>query len=149
MSNFLDWILSKTKIVEVEDELEESEIDEEFFGILWPIYDDCNSVIDNYKAGVLCIYRIEEPINVNALALTNYISGGIYALDGTVSVVSENVFVVIARKRRQQLPRTLYVKVILLQDGTSRLTMLHPTWLLWLRIARLHPVNVFTRTKRL
>ena len=58
-------------------------------------YADCKLVIDNYKMGAVCIYSLEPDINSDAQGMINYICGGLYALDGDVTNVGENMFIVI------------------------------------------------------
>lgn len=62
-------------------------------------YADCKKVIDNHKMGAICIYTLEPEINSDAQGMMNYICGGVYALDGDISAVGENVFMVKADKR--------------------------------------------------
>lgn len=118
MYNLMDWILSKMKLVEIEDEPEEPEIFEEPIEKSWlelinwkkgkepekascvffknvQGYADCKLLIDKYKMGAICIYRIDMAINSDAQGMMKYICGGIYALDGEVGIVGENVFMII------------------------------------------------------
>ena len=62
-----------------------------FFKIIQS-YADCKLVIDNYKTGVVCIYSLASMESSEAREKMNYISGGVYALDGDISTVGENVF---------------------------------------------------------
>ena len=61
-------------------------------------YADCKMVIDNYKAGAVCIYSVDTVMNPDAQGMMNYICGGLYALDGDVRTVGGNVFVTTAGK---------------------------------------------------
>ncbi len=121
MNKIMDWILSQMRLVDTEDEQEDSEqetvpiekswlelvhrkkekvLEEEsrvFFKIVQS-YADCKLVIDNYKLGAVCIYSLEPAMNPDAQGMMNYICGGLYALDGDVSTVGENVFMATARK---------------------------------------------------
>ena len=118
MINLMDWFLSKMRLVDAEDEQEEPEqeavaIEKSWLELVhWKkdkmleadsrvyfknvqSYADCKLVIDNYKMGAVCIYRLETVINSNAQGMMNYICGGLYALDGDVSTIGENVFMVV------------------------------------------------------
>lgn len=116
MINIMDWILSKMRLVDVEDEQMEPEQEAVLIEKSWlelvhwkkdkvleedgrvyfknvQTYADCKLVIDNYKMGAVCIYSLEPAMNPEAQGMMNYICGGIYALDGDVSTVGENVFI--------------------------------------------------------
>ena len=121
----MDWILSQMRLVDTEVEQEEPEqesvpvekswlelvhrkkdkVPEDdgrvFFKIIQS-YADCKLVIDNYKIGVVCIYSLDLAINPDAQGMMNYICGGIYALDGAVCAIGENVFMVTARKEAEE-----------------------------------------------
>ena len=116
MINIMDWILSKMRLVDVEDEQMEPEQEAVLIEKSWlelvhwkkdkvleedgrvyfknvQTYADCKLVIDNYKMGAVCIYSLEPAMNPEAQGMMNYICGGLYALDGDVSTVGENVFI--------------------------------------------------------
>lgn len=121
MNKIMDWILSQVRLVDTEDEQEDSEqetvpiekswlelvhrkkekvLEEDsrvFFKIVQS-YADCKQVIDNYKVGAVCIYSLDPTINPDAQGMMNYICGGLYALDGDVSTIGENVFMATVRK---------------------------------------------------
>lgn len=82
----MDWILSKMRLVDVDD-------DSRVYFKNVQSYADCKLVIDNYKMGVVCIYSLEPTNNPDAQGMLNYICGGIYALGGDVSTVGESVFI--------------------------------------------------------
>lgn len=121
MNNIMDWILSRMCLVETEDEQEEPEQETLPFEKSWlelvhwkkekvleeagrvffkmvQSYADCKLVIDNYKLGAVCIYSLDPTINPDAQGMMNYICGGLYALDGDVGTVGENVFMVTEKK---------------------------------------------------
>ncbi|MBO5055206.1 MAG: cell division protein SepF [Lachnospiraceae bacterium] len=121
MINIIDWILSKMRLIDIEDEQEEPEqevvsIEKSWLELVhWKkdkvleedsrvyfknvqTYADCKLVIDNYKMGAVCIYSLEPAANPATQGMVNYICGGLYALDGDVITVGENVFMVTARK---------------------------------------------------
>lgn len=110
----MDWILSRLRLVDTEDENEETESDvipfeksrleiapwkkekaqEEhrvFFKNVQS-YEECKMVIDNYKSGAVCIYGLNPVMNPEAQGMMNYICGGIYALGGDVMSVGKNIF---------------------------------------------------------
>lgn len=121
MNKIMDWILSQMRLVDTEDEQEDSEqetvpiekswlelvhrkkekvLEEDsrvFFKVVQS-YADCKQVIDNYKVGAVCIYSLDPTINPDAQGMKNYICGGLYALDGDVSTIGENVFMATVRK---------------------------------------------------
>lgn len=126
MIRIMDWILAKMRLVDVDEELEESEPEQEdecvekswLELVRWKkdkmpeedsrvyfknaqTYADCKLVIDNYKMGAVCIFRFEPGKNPDAQGMMNYICGGIYALGGDVANVGENVFVTTRRKKRE------------------------------------------------
>lgn len=119
MINLLDWFLSKMQLVDAEDEQEGLEkeavpIEKSWLELVhWKkdkmleansrvyfkniqSYADCKLVIDNYKMGAVCIYRLGPIDNMNAQGMMNYICGGIYALNGDISTVGENVFMIVS-----------------------------------------------------
>lgn len=121
MSKIIDWILAQMRLVDTEDEHEEPEQEPILFEKSWlelvhrkkekvpeedsrvffknvQSYADCKLVIDNYELGNVCIYSLNPTINPDAQGMMNYICGGIYALDGDVTTVGENVFIATAIK---------------------------------------------------
>lgn len=121
MNKIMDWILSQMRLVDTEDEQEDSEqetvpIEKSWLELVHrkkekvleeegrvyfknvQTYEDCKLVVDNYKVGAVCIYSLDPIINPDAQCMMNYICGGIYALDGDVSTIGENVFMATARK---------------------------------------------------
>lgn len=115
----MDWILSKMNLVEPDPEEEYEEPETEMTEtekswlelVYWKkekipeekkcvffknvqTYADCKQVIDHYRTGAICMYSLEPGTNPDAQGMMNYICGGLYALDGDVSKVGENVFVV-------------------------------------------------------
>lgn len=120
MNKLMDWLLSQMRLVDTEDEQEDPEqeavsIEKSWLGLVYrkkekvaeedsrvffkivQSYSDCKLVIDNYKTGAVCIYSIDPAMNPDAQGMMNYICGGLYALDGEVSAVGENVFMTTAR----------------------------------------------------
>ena len=112
MSKLIDWMLAKLRLVDDDIELEEvAPGDNPWFEMVRgrkekPLsltgrvyyknvqnYDDCKQIIDNYKMGAVCVYKIEVNVSRDAQELMNYICGGIYALEGDVNPVSGNVYV--------------------------------------------------------
>lgn len=114
----MDWILSKLRLVDTDEEQEEPEQEQALFEKSWlelihgkkdkvpevdkrvffkniQSYDECKLVIDNYKDGAVCIYNLEPAIHPEAQEMMNYICGGIYALGGEVCSIGQNVFMVI------------------------------------------------------
>lgn len=121
MSKIIDWILAQIRLVDTEEEHEEPEQEPILFEKSWlelvhrkkekvleedsrvffknvQSYADCKLVIYNYKLGNVCIYSLNPTINPDAQGMMNYICGGIYALDGDVTTVGENVFIATAIK---------------------------------------------------
>lgn len=121
MNNIVDWMLSQMRLVDIEEEQEEPEqeggplektwlelvhwkkekVPEEDGRVYFKnvqTYADCKLVLDNYKVGAVCIYSLDPTINPDAQGMMNYICGGLYALDGDVSTIGENVFMATARK---------------------------------------------------
>ena len=119
MNKLMEWLLSQMRLVDTEDEQEDPEqetvsiekswlelvyrkkekVAEEDSRVFFKIvqsYADCKLVIDNYKLGAVCIYSLDSTMNSDAQGMMNYICGGLYALDGDVSVVGENVFMTTA-----------------------------------------------------
>ena len=115
MNRIVDWILSQMRLVDIEDEQEELEqeavpVEKSWLELVhWKkdkvpeedgrvyfknvqTYEDCKLVVDNYKVGSGCIYSLDPTINPDAQGMMNYICGGIYALDGEVMSVGENIF---------------------------------------------------------
>ena len=115
MRKIMDWILAQIRLVDIEEEqgtpeqdevlaekswlelfhIKKDKVPEEsrvFFKIVQS-YADCKLVIDNYKIGAVCIYSLEPAMNPDAQGMMNYICGGLYALDGDVSTVGENVLI--------------------------------------------------------
>ncbi|NLK72362.1 MAG: cell division protein SepF, partial [Clostridiales bacterium] len=61
-------------------------------------YEDCKVLIDNYKDGAVCILSLDPAQIADVQGMMNYACGGVYALDGVVEKVGENVFMTIPRK---------------------------------------------------
>lgn len=118
MNKIMDWILSQMRLVDTEDEQEDSEqeavpIEKSWLELVHrkkekvleeegrvyfknvQTYEDCKLVVDNYKVGSVCIYSLDPTINPDAQGMMNYICGGIYALDGDVMSVGENIFMTV------------------------------------------------------
>lgn len=87
----MDWILSRTRLMDMGEMHPE---DGRVYFKTVQSYADCKKVIDNHKTGAICIYTLEPEINPDAQGMMNYICGGVYALDGDISAVGENVFMV-------------------------------------------------------
>ena len=125
MNKLMDWLLSQMRLVDSEDEQEKTEqepvlvekswlelvyrkkdkVPEEDSRVFFKIvqsYADCKLVLDNYKIGAVCIYSLNPSINPDAQGMVNYICGGIYALNGDVSTVGENVFMATVRKEAEE-----------------------------------------------
>ena len=123
MNKIMDWILSQMRLVDIEEEQEESEqevvstpkswlelvhwkkekVPEEDSRVYFKNvqnYADCKQLIDNYKMGAVCIYSLEPTMNPDAQGMMNYICGGLYALDGDVISVGENVFMATERREK-------------------------------------------------
>lgn len=124
MISIMDWILDKICLVDIEDEeIQEPENGQKVSVIRKPwleftrgekekmlkeerrvyfkavkSYKDCKLLIDNCKMGATCIYHIDSDNNFCAKNLMNYLYGGIYALDGEIIDVGNNVFLVTMRK---------------------------------------------------
>lgn len=115
----MDWILAKMRLVDEGSEQEETDPEVEAVEKGWLeffyrkkdkmpeenslvffksviSYEDCKLVIDNYKVGNVCIYRLDSNIFSDAQGMMNYICGGLYALDGDIKEVGENVFMAVA-----------------------------------------------------
>ena len=130
MSKVMDWILSKMRLVdteevkEIEEEYEEPGDEPESIEKRWmelvhrkkekepkkdgcvyfknvQTYEDCKLVIDNYKKGAVCVYCLYPAVNPDAQGLMNYLCGALYALDGEVSAIGENVYIASARTERE------------------------------------------------
>jgi len=120
MNKIMDWILSQMRLVDMEDEQEDSEqetvpIEKSWLELVHrkkeevleeegrvyfknvQTYEDCKLVVDNYKVGAVCIYSLDPTINPDAQGMMNCICGGIYALDGDVMSVGENIFMTITK----------------------------------------------------
>jgi len=117
MSNLLDWLLEKMNLTEDEyDEIEEYAVEDSaekswaellrrkrdkvskeeqhvYFKNIQD-YKDCNLVIDNYKKGQVCIYKFEQNPVVDVQGMMNFICGGVYALDGQISEIGDNVYLI-------------------------------------------------------
>lgn len=117
MISIVDWILDKMRLVDVAEEMEGFEPEQEaesakkswtesgrwkkdkvpeengrvYFKVI-ATYADCKLLIDHYRLGTVCIYRLETEKNPDAQGMMNYICGGVYALDGEVSDIGKNVF---------------------------------------------------------
>ena len=117
MSNLLDWLLEKMNLTEDEyDEIEESAVEDSaekswaellrrkrdkvskeeqhvYFKNIQD-YKDCKLVIDNYKNGAMCIYKFEQNQLMDIQGMMNFMCGGVYALDGHIREVGDNVFLI-------------------------------------------------------
>lgn len=116
MSSFMDWFLNKTRLVELENEEISEDQEPEYIDKTWLeiipwrkdqesekkrsvffknilTYDDGKAVIENYKRGAVCIFLFNQTQNPDAQGMMNYICGGIYALDGTIADLGENVYI--------------------------------------------------------
>lgn len=103
MRSIMDWILEKMKLVEEEEEdeaeeREEAECKQIFFKNIAG-YEDCNALIDHYKAGVACIFQVIPGKNADAQGMMNYICGGIYALGGAVTDIGGNLYMALMGER--------------------------------------------------
>ena len=126
MNNIMDWILAKMRLVDEESEQEEPDLEVETVEKSWlelvhrkkdkmpeennrvfykivQSYADCKLFIDNYKKGTVCIYSLDPTKNPDAQGMMNYICGGLYALDGDIKKVGENVFMAIEIETEQLL----------------------------------------------
>lgn len=115
MNSFLDWILDKLCLADTKDEFDEPEqyeddiekswlelipwkkenVVEEGSHIFFKIvrnYADCNTVIDNYKRKIVCIYGIEADSNADIQGMMSYMNGALYALDGNVVTVGKHIY---------------------------------------------------------
>ena len=119
----MDWILSKMQISEIveEEELEEEETERTWIEVVRgkeakmleennyiyfkkiQDYENCKSVIDNYKNGAVCLYNMETGLEINPQRLMDYISGGIFALRGKIDKVGENVFITFKKSKNNVL----------------------------------------------
>lgn len=118
MINIMDWIIEKLRLTDETEEEVYMEEDDETSEISWlglmnrkkdtqfvlnqqayfkkvAMYEDCKHLIDKYKSDTVCIFRISPTENSDAQGMMNYICGGIYALDGTVHNIGENVFMAV------------------------------------------------------
>lgn len=117
MISIVDWILNKMRLIDGAEEMEGAEQEQEaesvkkswtesgrwkkdkmpeendrvYFKVI-TTYEDCKLLIDHYRMGAVCIYRLEPEKNPDAQGMMHYICGGVYALDGEVSDVGKNVF---------------------------------------------------------
>ena len=114
MWNITDWFLEKLNLIDVE-ESDEAELDLEEEIIPWlevigrkkindslskthifckqiSSYDDARNVIGEYMSNSECIIMFNQNENSDSQGMMNYICGGIYALDGDVMSVGENIF---------------------------------------------------------
>ena len=91
----MDWILSRMRLLDME---EEQEADQCVYFKNVHSYADCELVIDNFKRGAICIYSLDPMTNADAQGMMNYICGGLYAWDGDVTKVGENIFMTIYRE---------------------------------------------------
>ncbi len=66
------------------------------------LYDDVTAIIDSYKKGVVCIFRLNAYENADAQGMLNYICGGIYALDGNITNISGNVYLAVHSSEKIQ-----------------------------------------------
>lgn len=112
----MDWFLNKTRLVELENEEISEDQEPEYIDKTWLeiipwrkdqksekkrsvffknilTYDDGKAVIENYKRGAVCIFLFNQTQNPDAQGMMNYICGGIYALDGTIADLGENVYI--------------------------------------------------------
>lgn len=117
MFDFMDWVLSKLRLIDEDDEVEiVEESSEEIIPWLELVgkkkvqdilynkhifckkimsYEDAKEVISKYKLGAECVVCINPMENPDAQGMMNYICGGIYALEGSVGEVGGNVFTVL------------------------------------------------------
>lgn len=95
MRSILDWVLEKMRLVDdgvvEEEEVERGESQHILFKNIWE-YDDCKEIIDNYKSGGACIFRLIPGENADAQGMMNYICGGIYALGGEITEIGGNMY---------------------------------------------------------
>lgn len=103
MRSIMDWILEKMKLVEEEEEGEDEEREEagceQIFFKKIAGYEDCNVLIEHYKAGTACIFRVIPGKNADAQGMMNYICGGIYALGGAVMDIGGNLYMALMGER--------------------------------------------------
>ena len=66
------------------------------------LYDDVTAIIDSYKKGAVCIFRLNAYENADAQGMLNYICGGIYALDGNITNISGNVYLAVHSSEKIQ-----------------------------------------------
>ena len=118
MINIMDWIIEKLKLtdnfevdspIEEDDEITENswfelvhKKNEKFSNRANQIHcktvsddTDCKFLIDTYKSGAICFFRINSTNNSTVQNLINYISGGIYALEGEVITIGRNIFLAV------------------------------------------------------
>ena len=113
MNDIMEWILSKMRLVDV-DELEEQGAEiisienkperiykkrenriEEHNCIYCKViknYADCNQGIEYYRRGSTCIYIMDPLFTQNDQYMLNYLSGAVFALGGEVCEISRNIF---------------------------------------------------------
>ena len=115
MRSIIDWLLDQMRLTDEEYEESESEAESEMTektgmeSVFWKkeqqstgnsrvffknieLYDDVKAIIDSYKKGAVCIFRLNAYENADAQGMLNYICGGIYALDGNITNISGNVY---------------------------------------------------------
>ncbi len=115
MRSIIDWLLDQMRLTDEEYEESESEAESEMTektgmeSVFWKkeqqstgnsrvffknieLYDDVKAIIDSYKKGAVCIFRLNAYENTDAQGMLNYICGGIYALDGNITNISGNVY---------------------------------------------------------
>ena len=101
MNNIVDWLLSQMNMSNANDD-EYEQVEQGKAGSVFLInvksYADCKLVLDNYSRGNICVFKLDSFINSDVQGMMNYICGGLYILNGEVSTVGTNVFMVIRRK---------------------------------------------------
>ncbi|MDE6883927.1 MAG: cell division protein SepF [Lachnospiraceae bacterium] len=125
MRSIIDWLLDQMRFTDEEHEESESEAESEMTektvmeSVLWKkeqqsagnsrvffknieLYDDVTAIIDSYKKGVVCIFRLNAYENADAQGMLNYICGGIYALDGNITNISGNVYLAVHSSEKIQ-----------------------------------------------
>lgn len=89
-SSFMDWFLEKTRLVEEEDT-------QQVFIKEIRAFEDAKQVIETYRRGEVCIFRFSPDRSLEAQGMMNFICGGIFALQGDVMEVGENVFMTLKK----------------------------------------------------
>lgn len=125
MRSIIDWLLDQMRFTDEEHEESESEAESEMTektvmeSVLWKkeqqsagnsrvffknieLYDDVTAIIDSYKKGAVCIFRLNAYENADAQGMLNYICGGIYALDGNITNISGNVYLAVHSSEKIQ-----------------------------------------------